>query len=191
MSAKSCLLHDLSNNQYSIAYECINPDVHFSHLCPAVIPTTAASSCWLSYSLCFRTPPPPPHTYRRPCRPEKTQIDSLVFHVYLLRWSQGSVHYCATEMILSRVTVVIGSRLTLFCSWSAESEGELVTFKRRKWWVLSWQGLCVSNTKTKWKRAHNVIHSLAPSQKFSPSVCNKIEEFVRLCSFIYFRSRTQ
>ncbi len=55
---------------------CIKPDIRFSHPCPGVIPTTSASSCWLSYSFCFR-PDLPPHTYRRPCRPEKTQTDSL------------------------------------------------------------------------------------------------------------------
>ena len=60
-----------------VRHVCIHPDVHFSHLCPGATPTTDASSCWPScLSSCFH-PDLPPHTYRRPCRPEKTQIDGL------------------------------------------------------------------------------------------------------------------
>lgn len=62
---------DLSNYQYFVSNVCFNPDIRFSHPCLGEIPTTAASSCWLSYLFCFR-PDLPPHTYRRPSRPEKT-----------------------------------------------------------------------------------------------------------------------
>lgn len=51
----------------------MDPDIHFSRLCLVVTPTTAASSCWLRYLLCFR-PDLPPRTYLRLSHPEKHTV---------------------------------------------------------------------------------------------------------------------